>query len=59
MNRKQYTILVVLLDVFLILITVAAFVIYDFYKDYKCSTTTDINWFIENNCLEYTNDQTS
>ena len=59
MNRKQYTILVVLLDVFLILITVAAFVIYSFYKDYKCSTTTDINWFIENNCLEYTNDQTS
>lgn len=25
----------------------------DFCNDYKCSTTTDINYFIENNCQRY------
>lgn len=27
--------------------------IIDFYNDYKCSTTKDINWFMENNCMRY------
>lgn len=25
----------------------------DFYNDYKCSTTTDIRWFLDNNCMRY------
>ena len=25
----------------------------DFYNDYQCSTTKDINWFMENNCMRY------
>ena len=25
----------------------------DFYNDYKCSTSQDINWFMENNCMRY------
>lgn len=29
----------------------------DFYNDYKCSTTTDIKWFNENNCIKYFNNK--
>lgn len=25
----------------------------DFYNDYQCSTSQDINWFMENNCMRY------
>lgn len=25
----------------------------DFYNDYQCSTTTDIKWFIDNDCMRY------
>ena len=25
----------------------------DFYKDYQCSTSQNINWFMENNCMRY------
>ena len=27
--------------------------IVDFYNDYQCSTSQDINWFMENNCIKY------
>ena len=27
--------------------------IYDFYHDYECSTTQDMNWFIDNGCMKY------
>lgn len=30
--------------------------IVDFYNDYQCSTTRDIEWFIENNCMRYMED---
>lgn len=29
------------------------FVIIDFKNDYDCSTTTDINWYMEHNCTRY------
>lgn len=25
----------------------------DFYNDYQCSITTDVKWFIENDCVKY------
>ena len=25
----------------------------DFYDDYKCSTTTDVNYYIDNNCRRF------
>lgn len=25
----------------------------DFYNDYKCSTTTDVNYYIDNNCRRF------
>ena len=27
--------------------------IIDFYNDYRCSTTKDIDWFMNNNCMKY------
>lgn len=38
------------------LIMIISGVIYeaiDFHNDYKCSTTTDIKWFTDNNCMRY------
>lgn len=32
------------------------FEIVDFYNDYKCSTTSDIKWYYENNCMRYWKD---
>lgn len=56
MGKTKYSILVVLLDVFIIMLIIGAFVLCDFYMDYKCSTTTDIRWFAEHNCLKYMDD---
>lgn len=25
----------------------------EFYNDYKCSTTTDVNYYIDNNCRRF------
>lgn len=25
----------------------------EFYEDYKCSTTTDIKYYIKNNCIRF------
>ena len=25
----------------------------DFYNDYKCSTTTDVSYYIDNNCRRF------
>ena len=52
--RKEYKIAIVLAIIGALMIV--SWVIYemvDFYNDYKCSTTKDINWFIENNCMRY------
>lgn len=43
----------------LLLIEVVAFIgwfIYelgDMIKDHQCTTTTDIKWYIDNNCIKY------
>ena len=49
---NKTAIVLILISILMILIGIS-YSLYDFYNDYKCSTTTDINWFIENNCMRY------
>ena len=52
--RKEYKLAIVLvIIVVLMIVSVIIYGIVDFYNDYKCSTTKDINWFMENNCMRY------
>lgn len=37
----------------IIIIAGIIYEIVDFYNDYQCSTSQDINWFMENNCMRY------
>lgn len=34
-------------------IIVGVIILRNFYQDYKCSTTTDVKWFTENNCMRF------
>ena len=52
MKNKIVKILVITGSGIIILGVVVMF-IQDFYNDYKCSTSQDINWFMENNCMRY------
>ena len=36
-----------------LLILGVIFLLLDFYNDYKCSTSTDINYYNEHNCIKY------
>ena len=52
--RKEYKITIVLAIIGVVMLV--SWIIYemvDFYNDYKCSTSQDINWFMENNCMRY------
>lgn len=49
---KKGIIVALVLAVIGVLMIIAG-VLVDFYLDYQCSTTTDIKWFIENNCMRY------
>ena len=52
--RKEYKIVIVLAIIgTLMIVSGVIYEIFDFYNDYQCSTTTDINWFMENNCMRY------
>lgn len=56
--NKEIKVLLVLLSVSLLIYVIwIVYILVDFYNDWKCSTTTDINWFIENNCQKYMNDK--
>ena len=35
------------------ILMIIAGVLMEFYNDYKCSTTTDVKWFTENNCMRF------
>ena len=52
--RKEYKIVIVLAIIgTLMIVSGVIYEIFDFYNDYQCSTTTDIKWFIENDCMRY------
>ena len=53
---KEY-ILSFLMIVIIILLFLLFRLMTDFYNDYKCSTTTNIKWFNENNCIKYFNNK--
>lgn len=49
-TKILYVILICLLGVLFIGFVL---LLVDFANDYRCSTTTDIRWFIDNNCMRY------
>lgn len=52
--RKEYKIAIVLAIIgALMIVSRVIYEIVDFYNDYQCSTSQDINWFMENNCMRY------
>lgn len=52
--RKEYKIAIVLAIIgAVMIISGVIYEMVDFYNDYQCSTSQDINWFIENNCMRY------
>lgn len=48
-NGKFLALVLAIIGVLMII----AGVLIDFYLDYQCSTTTDVKWFIENNCMRF------
>lgn len=49
---KKNNIILIIVGIIIIIIAIV-YQIIDFYNDYKCSTSQDINWFMENNCMRY------
>lgn len=52
-TKSQQWILVTSFVIFIIICALFTYTMIDFYNDYKCSTTTDIRWFLDNNCMRY------
>ena len=44
--------IILIIGIIMILLGIFWQIIY-FYNDYKCSTTKDIGWFMNNNCMKY------
>lgn len=52
--RKEYKITIVLAIIgALMIVSGVIYKMVDFYNDYQCSTSQDINWFMKNNCMRY------
>ena len=52
--KKEYKIAIILAIIGVVMIfSGVIYEMVDFYNDYKCSITKDINWFMENNCMRY------
>lgn len=50
MNKAVYILIIIAVTmIFLGLIVLMI----DFHNDYLCSNTTNVKWFIENNCMRY------
>ena len=52
-DKIMIAILTILFSIVWIMIFVFIAGLIDFYNDYKCSTTTDIKWYNEHNCIRY------
>ena len=44
------TICMIIVGIFIAILTL---VMIDFYNDYKCSTTDNINWYMKHQCYRY------
>ena len=54
MKEKRIKIVIALFILMVIILGILFLLEFiDFYNDYKCSTSQDINWFMENNCMRY------
>lgn len=54
-TRVQKWILIILFFIFILLSIIIIYELIDFYNDYVCSTTTNINWYNTHNCIKYLN----
>lgn len=52
---EKYKKYLIIIAIFFILIILGLFIyeLIDFYNDYQCSTTNDLEWFLKNNCMRY------
>ena len=54
MKEKTIKIVIALFILMFIVLGILFLIeIIDFYNDYKCSTTTDVNYYIDNNCRRF------
>ena len=51
MKEKMIKIVIALFFIVLGILFLLEFI--DFYNDYKCSTTTDVSYYIDNNCRRF------
>lgn len=57
MNERLSNLLIALIIISIVMtLTGILLTLINFYNDYQCSTTTDIKWFIENNCMRFMED---
>lgn len=54
MNERLRKLAIILIIIAIVMIlTGILLTLVNFYNDYQCSTTTDIKWFIENDCMRF------
>lgn len=54
MKEKLRKLAIVLIIIAIVLIlTGILLTLVEFYNDYQCSTTTDVKWFMEHNCMRF------
>lgn len=53
--KEKFVNIIITLFILMIIVLGILFLIElkDFYDDYKCSTTTDVNYYIDNNCRRF------
>lgn len=49
---RKLSIILIIIAVLMILSGITITLV-NFYNDYQCNTTTDIKWFIENDCMRF------
>lgn len=53
MNTSKKIAIILIIIAILMMLAGIIYGLIDFYNDYQCSTTTDIKWFIDNDCMRY------
>ena len=49
--------ILVLMVFFIVILIVLGFMMYNYHKEWLCSTTGDTEWYKENNCIKYINNR--
>lgn len=52
-NKTINRIIYVSIAMILILFVIIAYTMVEFYNDYRCSTTSSIEWYINHNCSRF------